>query len=219
MKSHDRDVSALDATTDEATEDEATFDEMYVLSGDCDNDGKVSVKDATCIQKYLAGISKVGFSTRRRLSIADVDESESVNIKDATAIQKHCAGMDCSGAVGENKKLDGKVRIFYDTDGKLGTLVYCYSYGVGNNYSNFDDLFERGKGKEVPFNEELGLYVIEVPEYADFFVLSCENNYTTSFSVPLEQDMMYCCKEPAADGFTLPAFKIFYSHTNFSELE
>lgn len=61
------------------------------LLGDADCDTKVNIKDATAIQKHIAGLitlSETGFV------LADVDASGNVNIKDATAIQKYIAGID-----------------------------------------------------------------------------------------------------------------------------
>ena len=58
--------------------------------GDANLDGKINIKDATAIQKHLAGIIKFHEIS---LLLADVDENSDVNIKDATAIQKYLAGI------------------------------------------------------------------------------------------------------------------------------
>ncbi len=63
--------------------------EDYML-GDTDRDNRLSVKDATTIQKYLAGI--VEFSEQQKLN-AEFNGDGEVNIKDATAIQKFLAGL------------------------------------------------------------------------------------------------------------------------------
>lgn len=77
--------------------------------GDCDHDGKITVKDATCIQKCLVGILTFteddyvggigepgqtdgsGFFDDR---VSDMNMDKVVNVKDATAIQKAVAGLE-----------------------------------------------------------------------------------------------------------------------------
>ncbi len=58
---------------------------VEVLLGDCDDDGYVSIKDATNIQKYLVDYKLDTFD----MLSADADEDSSISIKDSTAIQKH----------------------------------------------------------------------------------------------------------------------------------
>ncbi len=60
------------------------------LIGDVNQDQRVSVRDATLIQKYLAGLIYVD---SKILAFADVNGDNKVNIKDATAIQKYVAGI------------------------------------------------------------------------------------------------------------------------------
>ncbi len=88
------------ATKDESsvTAPDATYDEETDrLLGDVDFSGRVNVKDATLIQKYIAELA-----TLDELSAiyADVDRSEDVNIKDATIIQKYVAGLYIKESVG-----------------------------------------------------------------------------------------------------------------------
>ncbi|MBE6737726.1 MAG: hypothetical protein E7566_03605 [Ruminococcaceae bacterium] len=71
------------------------------LLGDMDNDGKLTVKDATYIQKALAGFdgfadtSIYGWQYKDDMpcSMADVNRDRTANTKDATAIQKYIAGI------------------------------------------------------------------------------------------------------------------------------
>lgn len=67
--------------------------------GDADFDGKITIKDATVIQKHLAGI--VEFSNAA-IHFADVVGDSILNIKDATAIQKYLAGLASDSRVGES---------------------------------------------------------------------------------------------------------------------
>ncbi len=69
------------------------------LSGDADGDGKVNIKDATAIQKHIAGLITL---TNEGYDVSDVDGSDVVNIKDATAIQKHIAGIETGFPIGES---------------------------------------------------------------------------------------------------------------------
>ncbi len=72
------------------------------LVGDADLDSTVSIKDATAIQKHLAGLitlSEVGKVA------ADTDENTELNIKDATAIQKYIAGLYTGLHIGEEAYL------------------------------------------------------------------------------------------------------------------
>ena len=72
------------------------------LMGDMDKDRKLTIKDATYIQKALAGfegftdfiIYAAEFDKTLPCSIADFNRDRSMNIKDATAIQKHLAGLE-----------------------------------------------------------------------------------------------------------------------------
>ncbi|MBQ4105151.1 MAG: dockerin type I repeat-containing protein [Clostridia bacterium] len=68
------------------------------LLGDANEDGKVNIKDATLIQKHIAGLITL---TDEGCILADVDDSDVVNIKDATAIQKHIAGIETGFPIGE----------------------------------------------------------------------------------------------------------------------
>ncbi len=66
-------------------EKEASFD-----LGDVNLDGKVNVKDATAIQKQVAGIIKFEATS---LAVADYDGDTKITVRDATAIQKFVAGI------------------------------------------------------------------------------------------------------------------------------
>ena len=67
------------------------------ILGDADLDGKVSIKDATAIQKESANIKVYDFSE----SLADVNADGKVNVKDATAIQKYCAYIESDLNIGK----------------------------------------------------------------------------------------------------------------------
>ena len=73
---------------DSLAEVTARVDLRYV--GDTDADGKVNIRDATYIQKFLADLVTMNPTS---LEVADVDCDEKVTIKDATALQKKLAGI------------------------------------------------------------------------------------------------------------------------------
>ncbi|MBQ8795293.1 MAG: alpha-amylase [Clostridia bacterium] len=58
--------------------------------GDVNMDGKLNIRDATYIQKYLAKIESMDDI---QLLLADFDGNGKANVKDATAIQKYIAGI------------------------------------------------------------------------------------------------------------------------------
>lgn len=67
-----------------------------ILMGDTDLSGAVNVKDATMIQKAVAGI--LTLSLRQNFA-ANVITSDTLNVRDATGIQKWCAGIDTGEVV------------------------------------------------------------------------------------------------------------------------
>lgn len=70
----------------------------YALVGDADSDGKISVKDATAIQKHLAGIITL---SETQTVAANANDWDNLNIKDATLIQKYVAGREVIFPIGE----------------------------------------------------------------------------------------------------------------------
>ena len=61
-----------------------------LIVGDVDENGKVNVRDATNIQKFLAALIDL---TEQQLKAADTDGNNKVNIKDATSVQKWLAHL------------------------------------------------------------------------------------------------------------------------------
>ena len=66
------------------------FDIYVYAHGDANSDGKVSVADATAIQKFLAGISD--FSEVQKAA-GEVTGDNKLSVNDATKIQKYLAGL------------------------------------------------------------------------------------------------------------------------------
>ncbi len=83
-----KDLEAMRARKDEP-------DEPIIL-GDVDGDGKVTIYDASAIQRYLAGMEPDPFNE----AAADADGDGKVTIYDASAIQRYLAGMDAPEGIG-----------------------------------------------------------------------------------------------------------------------
>lgn len=71
---------------------------FYYLLGDADGNKKITVSDATTIQKVIAGILSYAGDTAKLL--LDATQDSSVNVKDATAIQKHLADLEANPNIG-----------------------------------------------------------------------------------------------------------------------
>lgn len=80
------DPSGTAGTT--STEPSSTNGQNRHKYGDADLDGKLTVKDATLIQKHVAKIKE--FSKLQK-AVADVDNDGKITVKDATVIQKYIA--------------------------------------------------------------------------------------------------------------------------------
>ncbi len=68
----------------------------YII-GDSDLDGKISVKDATLIQKFVAEMELL---SNIQKFLSNVDSTGGITVKDATAIQKYVAQMPTDTLVG-----------------------------------------------------------------------------------------------------------------------
>lgn len=69
-----------------------------LISGDADGDGKVTILDATAIQRTLASLPTEAFSK----IAADVDKDKKVTILDATYIQRYLANLSCPDGIGSS---------------------------------------------------------------------------------------------------------------------
>lgn len=73
------------------------IESVYGLRGDTDNDDRISIKDATLIQKSIASLHT--FDAVAELK-ADANADGEVNVKDATEIQKYSADLKFDSLVG-----------------------------------------------------------------------------------------------------------------------
>lgn len=68
----------------------SVINKPLIMIGDTDGDGKVTIKDATTIQKHVAGITAI---SDEKFACADTDKDGKISVKDATRIQKFLAGI------------------------------------------------------------------------------------------------------------------------------
>ena len=89
-----RPTEATEATTpttpSTATEPTTTTPTIIVLIGDVDNDGIVSIKDATIIQRYINGVNTINDTEEFKLA-TDTNGDGSIDILDVTVIQHYLA--------------------------------------------------------------------------------------------------------------------------------
>lgn len=77
------------------TPEEKEQDMEYVY-GNVTDDTEINIKDATAIQKHLAGIADI----EKKYIYADANGDGKININDATTIQKYVAGMEVLNQIG-----------------------------------------------------------------------------------------------------------------------
>ncbi|MBR3988544.1 MAG: dockerin type I repeat-containing protein [Clostridia bacterium] len=70
----------------------------YYILGDADQSSKISIKDATAIQKHIAKLTEL---SQTGMISADANEDGKLNIKDATEIQKHLANLPSNKNIGK----------------------------------------------------------------------------------------------------------------------
>ena len=69
-----------------------------MIYGDVNNDGIITVVDATIVQKYIVNMAHLDNVNQK---LADVDVDAVITIKDATAVQKYIVNVDGYGKTGE----------------------------------------------------------------------------------------------------------------------
>lgn len=68
-----------------------------MILGDADNDGEVTILDATVIQRHIAELSTESYNE----AAADADQDNTVTIMDATSIQRHIAELPTNENIGK----------------------------------------------------------------------------------------------------------------------
>lgn len=92
LEAFNKDIVDMDKLYDTLPENTGTY--RY---GDADMDGKLTIKDATFIQKYIAKYEEVRYkvlTTEHQSSLLNFNQDNKTNIKDATDIQKYLAKVN-----------------------------------------------------------------------------------------------------------------------------
>ena len=141
-----------------------------IQKGDADGDGKVTVLDATCIQKDLAGIALPSPIVKEA---ADVDGDGGVSIIDATCIQRFLVGLYPLTVVETNPtatlSLEDVNNVYSHPHAAVtvtgGTAPYTYCYKIKG-------AFHGGSN----YGEDFGEYILDMsdPEPGDM-------NFTTGY--------------------------------------
>ncbi len=153
------------------TEEDITVTYKYELykaprlvSGDVSEDDRITIADATAIQKYIAGL--VEFNDEQLVN-GDYDYSGDLNIKDATMLQKHLAGFSVS--------ISTVTTNFYHVkdDGTVITIAPSLTkeYRVGTEYQTEAikvELYELGENLPENATGIVSANVTNVDYYYDY---------------------------------------------------
>ena len=127
-------ISLLNASA----KDTAYIQPEKFIYGDVDLDGKVTVKDATVVQKDLA---KITYATAVQKYLAD-PEGTGYSVKNATAIQKYLAKYEVSLLFGTELVMASKdetwIEDISNSDFADDCIFVCVKQGYGNDYSIAD---------------------------------------------------------------------------------
>ena len=179
-----------------------TFTVYDKTIGDANADGGVNVKDATAIQKYIAGLIA---QEQIYGELSDCDGNEDINVKDATMIQRYAAGIEPCGNAGniveyippqeppappteqpdepEIPPVEVKKNIVTFTNSlRWSGTIYCYYWSASNNsmtswpgaVMNYSTTNEYGEA----------VYTFEVPEGADMIIFSNGTSQTVDIAYP-----------------------------------
>ncbi len=107
-------------------------EKIIITLGDSDLSGKVTIKDATVIQKNVAGILLLH---QESLACADVDNNDVINVKDATMIQKYLADIEVPAKIGTKFTIDkdeGGYVYIKDSANWSNICCYCWNDTASN---------------------------------------------------------------------------------------
>lgn len=104
-----------------------SVNKVSALLGDVDGNGRITVRDATTIQKFLSGMEILDPLSKK---LADVDGNGKVVIKDVSAIQKWLGGRKTSYSIGKSVSYDASTVIVKVNDAVTGNFVGNAVYGI-----------------------------------------------------------------------------------------
>lgn len=172
-------------TTPPATSEPATQPQEKILIGDVDLDGKITIDDATNIQKYLADL--IDLSDKEILA-ADTDGIDKVNITDATRIMFYISDLtdragNCGTYIGGTDPTTPP-----ETQPSTGTSSdYIYAKGYTHAYFWSDSQIEIGGSWPGIAMEKVenDIYRIAIPSGATYVIFSNNGgNKTTDLTIP-----------------------------------
>lgn len=160
-------LSVISVVNTFAAECEDYYLDVYELYGDTDGDSKITVKDATAVQKHLAKLITL---ERKEMMSADVDANGKVSVSDATDIQKYLANIiPCFEAdpAHRYKPGDKDLNLSYEYDGIEKILVditedgfYKFNFKTksdGFGYLEvYDDRMNYLSGVDTDFQSDTG---------------------------------------------------------------
>ncbi|MBE6793528.1 MAG: starch-binding protein [Ruminococcaceae bacterium] len=181
-------ISSTDDSKDFA-ERTLSFSVVDRIYGDANGDGKVSIKDATALQKSLAGFSQ---DIQLIKFLSDCDNNNVLSIKDATCIRKYLAGLDNSFDAGkiieyippvtepETKPTEPKPTyknvVTFTNSHNWGGTISCYYWSD----SNTSMTTWPGKAMTAAGKNDYGqtLYTFNVPDGATYIIFTNGSSQT-----------------------------------------
>lgn len=161
--------NAVFSSQDEATTDETTYDEALPW-GDSNCDGKVNIKDATAIQKHVAGL--ITLSGPGQILSNFINKETPLTVRNATEIQKYCAGLKTFVSIGKPAVTEVPVErphAWYRQE------MYALSW---SDQSNVTTLPDKSIYKE---NDQHAVFL--VPIYNNNIAITCNGETTESWTV------------------------------------
>lgn len=105
----------------------ASVNKVTAPLGDVDGDGRITVRDATTVQKSLSGIVTLDPLSKK---LADVDGNGKVVIKDVSTLQKWLSGRKVTYAIGKTVTYSASTIAIKVDDADTGNFVGNAVYGL-----------------------------------------------------------------------------------------
>ncbi len=165
------------------------------------SDSEIDIKDATLVQKFLAGLEELD---KRQMHCADTDFDGNVTIKDATMIQKKIAGIikrfpfpddyygswdytrsNCFYADYDSGNAMTGVPVTFTAQAYGGDSPFTYEYKV-----NGEVIRERSEDNTCTYIfEEAGVHNVQVVMY-NYYDTTCTNNMEYEVVEPYTSDKL-----------------------------
>ncbi len=204
-------ISETDANNEYA-EKSITFTVLDKFYGDANGDGGVNVKDATAIQKSLAGLNQDFVFMSK---FADCDVNGTVSIKDATCIRKYLANIQGAGKAGEvmgyvppvtepetqpvtQPKPAEKNTVTFTNSFNWSGAISCYYWSDSNkNMTTWP-----GKAMTKAGTNEFGetYYTFDVPQGATYVIFTNGSSQTVDIAYAGGEVKFYPLSETDSSG-------------------